>query len=631
MCGIAGALSSRGGDVEKLAVDVSTMITTLRHRGPDDEGVWTDADVPVVLGHRRLAIIELSSDGHQPMLSACGRYVISFNGEIYNYLELQEELRAHGHRFRGGADTEVLLAAVAQWGCAAALERLVGMFALALWDRGERKLWLVRDRAGKKPLYYTRTPQTFYFASELKALKRLPTVLLSLREESLYHYLSLGYVPSPHTIYAEVEEVPAGHALVVDTARRESVMRYWSLPPADSRPPAEREIVDEVDRRLTDAVRLRLRADVPVGAFLSGGIDSGLVTALAARNSSRPVKTFTVGFDDGGFDERPLAAAVAHRYGTEHHEILLSSKLDELLPLVVESYDEPFADPSAVPTFAVARAASQHVKVVLNGEGSDELFGGYRRHLAVRYSAAAARLSCFVPGAVWQGLVRGLPLPREARSPYAFAHRFLRGIGTDPFQRYLVWSSDGFDEADKHALLNGAVARWQPTPEFLAGKFAWLDGVDPLAHFMALDFVLGMSDCLLVKMDIATMAHSLEARCPFLDHRLVEWVARLPGRSRLGGHTTKPLLRELAKRYLPPAVVTAPKRGFEIPLARWMRDELYELTRDVCLDPRGIVLGVCRRRAVEDVLERRTGIDEHRWAKQMWILLMLGLWQARER
>lgn len=626
MCGIAGIYAPRGG--EGLVETVRAMSDALAHRGPDGSGVWGDPRGRCALGHRRLAIIDLGEEGAQPMRSADGRFALTYNGEIYNFKELRAELEGRGTRFRGHSDTEVLVEAIAAWGVEAALERAVGMFAAALWDLEEGRLWLFRDRAGKKPLYYTLQGGRLWFASEIKGLRRVAGLELNLDREALGHYLGLAYVPAPLTIYREVREVPPGCVMSLDEGLEPRIAPYWRLPVGGGRRVGREEAVEQVEALLDEAVALRLRADVPVGVFLSGGIDSGLITALAARRSAQPVRTFSATFGSSAFDESPLARQVAERYATEHHELRLTPQLDELLPAVAAAYDEPFADPSAIPTYAIAGEAARHVKVVLNGEGSDELFGGYRRHRAVNYFTRVAGPARLLSEAGWRRLHAALPRPRGFRTPYSFLYRFLRGFGAGPYGRYLLWGSDGFTEAEKGALLGDAPP---PTEAFLAEQFADLLATDPLSHFMAVDFLSGMADCLLVKVDVATMAHSLEGRSPFLDHRVVEWAAGLDRRDLLHGRESKPILRALARRHLPSDLVGAPKRGFEIPLVEWVHGPLRTMIGDLCLREGGIVLELFDRDGIAALVDGRGEMDDERRAKRLWILLMLALWDLNRQ
>lgn len=620
MCGIAGVLTSDRAPASWLC-DVTTRMTErIAHRGPDHAASWNDG-ARVSLGYRRLAIVDLSLVGNQPQLARDGRLVLIFNGEIYNFVEIRDELARDGVSFRGHSDTEVLLAAIDRWGMDQALARAAGMFAFAVWDADRGVLTLARDRAGKKPLYYTRAGGVLFFASEIKALRDGAQTPLSLNPEAVHHYLSLGYVPGDRTVYREIEQVPPGCVAEIRPGQAPAARRYWQLPAPDEQATPE-DVEGELERLLAVAVSQRLRADVEVGLFLSGGIDSSLIAALAARASSRPLNMFTIAFDEAAFDESKAAARVAAQFGGRHEVLRLSTDARDMLPRIAAAYDEPFGDPSAVPTFAVARAAAQRLKVVLNGEGADELFGGYRRHVAIHRLARIAPLTNLIPG-----LARAadrLPYPQGFRTPYSLLYRAARGLGASPAGRYIIWSTDGFTEAEKRRLTPDS--RQPATADTLAAEAGYPLDRGLVADFMALDFTYGLGDCLLVKMDIATMAHSLEARSPFLDHRLIEFAARLPRRTIFSERGTKPLLRRLARKYLPADQAAAPKRGFEIPLRRWTTGDLHPMIADHCLDPNGIVAGMMDRAALRDFVDRRWTMGVERWAKCAWILLMLALW-----
>jgi asparagine synthase (glutamine-hydrolysing) len=631
MCGLAGSLFLEPRNPDSSLKDVRQMIQAQQHRGPDGQGYWGADSGRVFLGHCRLAIIDLTPAGAQPMASRDGRYVISFNGEIYNYLELKQELQEAGVQFRGHSDTEVMLEGMAHWGIDRTLNQMVGMFAFALWDNRKNRLFLARDRAGKKPLYYHQSPTAVHFASEHKAFKVLPGAELTYDEGSIHHYLTFGYVPVPRTIYQEVAEVPAGHYLEINSALQVAAKPYWRPDWAGQRRVGFAEAVDETESLLQEAVKIRLRADVPVGCFLSGGIDSGLLTAFASMQMGRPLQTFTVSFREGAFDESPLARLVAEQYQTEHHVIRLSPQLREVLPLVAKAYDDPLADPSIIPSYCISQEARKLLKVVLNGEGGDELFGGYRRQLAMKFFSQARLLLGLVPAAGWRKLNGLLPPPHEFRSRYAFVHRFLRGLGEDSYKRYIAWTMDGFTEEEKKGLWGPGNRRGPSSVQFLRRSFEDLSHLAPFQHFLALDFLLNMHDDMLVKMDISTMAHGLEGRNPFLDHRLVEWAIGLPPAVKLKGARTKALLRELAHRYLPREVATAPKRGFEIPLIEWLRGDLRELVHDYCLASGGIIMGRFNRAYIEDLLAERLPLDSDRWSRRVFTLLVLAMWEEGNR
>lgn len=627
MCGIAGVYlhRSRGRDMEIGCV--SEMIAAIRHRGPDGSGIWADPSGRVVLGHARLAIVDLTAEGAQPMISHSGRFALTFNGEIYNYVEMRRDLEKSGVVFHGTSDTEVLLEALDVWGVERAVERSRGMFAFALWDLHERCLWLARDRVGKKPLYYYEDSDAFIFASEIKGVLASSRATVSVSPNSLSDYLSLGFVSGDATIYREISEVPPGTILRLSSdGRDKKEIRYWEFPTHASNVFSKSEIEEEVEHRLIESIKLRLRADVPVGVFLSGGIDSGLITAIAAMQSGIPLNTFTVIFGSSEFDESLLARQVAERYGTKHREIMLNPNIEELVPRVVKAFDEPIADPSALPTFAISEEASKYVKVILNGEGADELFGGYRRIYAMKILGVLAPVMNRLPSGLMNRLLGALPHPSAFRGPYAFLHRFLRAAQTDPQTRYLLWSMDGFDEIEKERLILARSMPLIPTTQRLRDICRNYSALSPVAEFMALDFLVGMADCLLPKIDIATMAHGLEGRSPFLDQELVSWTAALDKRNLLDGRKTKPILRSIAKRYLPEELTLAPKRGFEIPLVRWMTDDLNTLVRDVCTSERSLLFDILDRKEVMAVLDRRDCSDDGRWAKRVWSLFMLASW-----
>jgi asparagine synthase (glutamine-hydrolysing) len=566
------------------------------------------------------------------MVSSCGRYVIAFNGEIYNFLELRKDLTGLGFELRGNSDTEVLLEAISHWGLEPTLSKSVGMFAFALWDRHGQKLFLVRDRLGKKPLYYMERDGALYFASEIKALKELVYDYLRMDESSVGHYLTCGYVPSPFTIYEDILEIPPAHYATWNNTLQSVCKPYWTVEWQPKIDVSFDQALEQTEALLQDAIRLRLVSDVPLGYFLSGGIDSGLCVALASQVANTELLTFTVRVDSEDIDESPLAKLVAERYGTRHHVLQVTTDLENDLPKVVAAYDDPFSDPSAIPTYLISREARRHVKVVINGDGGDEVFAGYRRHRAIFLFSRYRSLFSAIPANCLRLLTRVLPIPGKFRSPYAFLHRFLRGVQEDPFERYISWCVDGFDEKEKIEMgFNSDQNTNNSTLTFLAQKFVSLNGLDPIDHFMALDLIFNLPGALLVKMDIASMAHGLEARSPFLDHRLVEYASRLSSDLKLRGANPKAILRRIAKKYLPTAVANAPKRGFEIPLVQWLREDLFDMVRDVCLSPNGIVVGLLERKYVENLICGSHRLDPARWARRVWILFILGLWDQLER
>jgi len=626
MCGIAGVFSPSHSDNHSSTVKL--MTDSILHRGPDGSGIWNSYDNRCTLGHRRLSIIDLSLEGgSQPMKSHDGNFVITFNGEIYNYKELRDELKKINAVFRGTSDTEVLLEAFSAWGIENTVKRLVGMFAFALWDTRNNLLFLFRDRVGKKPLYYTIQNGKFWFASEIKAFNKVSELSLTTNDEAISHYLSLAYVPSPMTVYQEIRKIPPGSIITVDMNLNLKTAAYWKFSIDENIRIERKEAVERVDTLLNDAVKLRMRSDVPVGVFLSGGIDSGLITAMASRCSNQPVKTFSAKFSKSEFDESSLARQVARRYNTNHYELEISPKLDTILPKIASIYDEPFADPSAIPTFAIAQEASKYVKVVLNGEGSDEIFGGYRRHSAMHYYTKIKFFLDLLPNHTWRQIHNLLPYPKSFRTPYSFLNRFIRGFGVNPYERYLLWGSDGFNEKEKNSF---GLKYERKTVEFLCNQFKDLNQKNPLTHFMAVDFLSGMSDCLLTKVDIATMANSLEGRSPFLDHRLIDFSSSIDRRDLVTGKVSKPILRDLASKYLPNDIINAPKRGFEIPLVEWTNGPLKDMIGDLCLDSQSIVMKYFDKKYISDIVNGRGVMDSEMRAKRLWILLMLALWDVNK-
>ncbi len=627
MCGIAGIWHRPDERALERAMQ------RLRHRGPDGSGAWTDPDGQIALAHTRLAVIDLPG-GEQPLFNEDASIAVVFNGEIYNYVELREELIQRGHVFATRTDTEVLVHLYEERG-EGLLDPLRGMFALAVWDRRRRRLLLARDRLGVKPLYYAATDDGLRFASEIKGLRALGVATSSIDDQALSDYLTYGHVPAPATIYREVRALPPGCRLVAERPGTVRVERYWRLP-CDPTPGLDRdEAIERTQSVLDESVRLRLRADVPVGAFLSGGIDSGLVVAMASRHLDRPLTTLTVGFEDEAFDERPLARQVADRYGTEHHELIVKPDPLQVLPRIVAAYDQPYADSSAIPSYCLSELACRHLKVVLNGDGGDEVLAGYRRHVAAGRIDRLGPLAWGAARPLWQLADLVLPGSHGFRTGAAFARRWIRGMALPEPQRILAWGNEGFDEAGKRRLAGGNadwLDRCCPTWQGVAALLA--DGPDlptALDRQMWTDAQTLLPDDLLVKMDIATMAHGLEARSPLLDHVLFETVSRFPAAVKLDGWTTKPVLRALARRYLPPAVADAPKRGFEVPLTRWLDHELRDLRDDLLLRPTGLMVERFDRRGLSDVVHGAAALGPARWGRCVWTLMMLALWDRQER
>ena len=616
------------------------MADSMRHRGPDDEGIWNDPPAGIGLAQRRLSIIDLAG-GRQPVFNEDRKIVTVFNGEIYNYRELREDLMARGHRVVTQSDTEVIVHSYEEWG-PEAVEQWRGMFAVAIWDANQRQLVLYRDRLGKKPLYFAELGGELLFASELKGVAAAARQALEVNEQGLWDYLSMGVVHPPSTIYRNVQSLEPAEMVIVRDRRIVRRQKYWHMQMLPKSKLRAEEAVEQADTMIREAVRLRLRSDVPVGAFLSGGIDSGIGTAMAAQEYPGKLTTVTIGFEDGPFDERPLARLVAERYGTDHHEVLVRPQVVRDLPAIARAYDQPFADSSAVPTYYVAQAARQFTKVVLNGDGGDELFAGYRKLVGARLAHRLRWITKVWGRAGWRGLTRMLPVPTSYRTPYAFVHRLIRGMALDPLDRYISWTPNLMAEEEKRGLcrttdaaggeLTGAILRSAaPSTRLVEEAMAEFAGTGPIDQMMGMDATNGLPHSLLVKMDIACMAHSLEARSPLLDHVLADTVCKYRESVKLPGYQTKPILRRLSRRYLPPPVQVAPKRGFEVPVVRWLRGELRPFCEDVVLARNGLLADIFDRAGLERLMRGDTGLDPSQWGRRAWMLLMLGMWDQHVR
>ena len=584
MCGIAGLFDPhhhlRASDLDQMAM---RMAETIAHRGPDDSGTWSDARAGVAFGHRRLAVVDLSTEGHQPMLSADGRWVLSYNGEIYNHLELRSRLEKEGTTFRGRSDTEVLVEAIARWGVRPALAALNGMFAFSAWDRSDRRLVLARDRLGEKPLYYGRAGSALVFGSELRCLRAHPSFPGRVDRDALASYFRLGYVPAPMSIHEDVAQLPPGHLIETTDARPSPPQPYWLAADAARAGLAtqiddDRVAVDEIDRLLRDSVAMRMVADVPVGAFLSGGIDSSLVVAVMQMIADRPVRTFTIGFDDPAYDESGAASAVARTLGTDHTEVKLSgSEALELVPTLASIHDEPFADSSLLPATLIATLARRDVTVALTGDGGDELFEGYARYLLPStiwrragwlprpLRAQLARAITTVPARTWDAAISrfGPVLPASVRQsrPGGKLHKVARAL-----------TASGPD-----AAYEAMEAVWSEPVVLGAGQpvhHRWLDVADPTSRAVHLDMVRYLPDDVLAKVDRAAMSVSLETRLPLLDHRLVELSWRISHAVKTRDGLGKWPLRSLLARYLPPSLTDRPKMGFGVPIGAWLRGPL---------------------------------------------------------
>jgi asparagine synthase (glutamine-hydrolysing) len=588
------------------------MSETLIHRGPDSDGTYA-AD-GIALSARRLAIIDLQT-GDQPVGNEDGRIQVIQNGELYNYQELRRDLERRGHRFATQGDTEVLVHLYEEHGTAF-LDRLRGMFAIALWDSGRRRLVLARDRYGIKPLYYLQAGAELTFASELRALPQG-----EIDPDAVEAFLAFNSIPAPLTIFREIRKLPPGHLLTWDDGRVE-LQRYARPTPAsieELRSDEEAELVEELRARLRDSVRAHLVSDVPVGVLLSGGIDSAALTALAATETTEPVRTFSIGFEERSFDELADARLVADRYGTRHEELVLRPDAALLLPVLAEVFDEPFADSSALPTYLVSELASKHVKVALSGEGGDELFGGYYTYTADLLAQRAGRL-----GPLARPLVERLPSSTGRTSFDYKAKRFVRAAHLPPLERHHAWKE--IFSPEMRAALTGH--RGADPVDLLRARFAETEGAELLARLQDVDLGLYLVDDLLVKTDRASMAHSLEARVPFLDPAVTNFAFSVPSRHKARGLRKKVVLRKAVAPLLPPPLLRRRKRGFSIPAAAWLRGELEPFARDT------LSAATLKRQGYFDPAVVRRVLDDHVSGKedlsrQLWGLLGFTLWHER--
>jgi asparagine synthase (glutamine-hydrolysing) len=623
MCGICGVVSLNGGDVEPTMLE--SMNETLVHRGPDSAGTFRDGGVG--LAARRLAIIDLAG-GDQPITNEDGSIVVVQNGEIYNYRELRAELeRRGGHRFSTQSDTEVLVHLYEEHG-ARFVNRLRGMFAIALWDGNERRLVLARDRFGIKPLYYRLRRESLSFASELKALLRQPDFSSEIDLDALDAYLAFSFVPAPLTIFREARKLPPGNLLIWEEnggagVRIERYAEARPVPFDEVRREDEESLADELRTRLRDSVRMHLIADVPVGVLLSGGVDSSMIAALAAEESSERVSTFTIGFEERGFDEREPARLIAERYGTDHHELVLRPDAAQLLPELVETFDEPFADHSAIPTYLVSKLARGHVKVALSGEGGDELFGGYNYYAGHLLAPPLGRVA-----AALRPLVERLPTSAAKSSTFDWqAKRFVRGAQLPVLERHYLWKSV-FSPEERAAIIRPEQRGTHDPLELLRSRYAESSGAEELARIMDLDLGVFLVDDMLVKTDRASMAHSLETRVPILDQVVAEFALALPSRLKVRGLTKKRLLKRAAKPLVPAAILKGEKRGFAIPLAAWLRGELAPLALET-LSPQNLRRqGFFRPNAVASLIDDHLAgrVDQSR---KIWAVLIFSMWFDR--
>jgi asparagine synthase (glutamine-hydrolysing) len=617
MCGICGYLD-RAHAGPPHATAVRAMTDALAHRGPDAAGFHTAG--PVALGHRRLSIIDLRPEGNQPLRNEDGSIVLVANGEIYNFRELRADLLRRGHQFRSRSDSEVIVHLYEEHGLDC-LSRLRGMFAFALWDAPRRRLFVARDRAGEKPLYYAARNGSFWFASELRALVRGLPWRPDIDLDAIEQYLTLQYVPAPLTAFAGVRKLPAAHCLTISPGGTPEVERWWRLRFVPGRRPVSLDdAVVETRALIEDAVAVREVADVPLGAFLSGGIDSSTVVALLARRSSRPVKTFCVDLPAGDGGEAAYARLVARRYGTDHHELTIRPHMVSILPRLVAQYGEPFADPSAVPTFYVSELARQEVTVALSGDGGDEAFAGYHRYAIEQTARRVGRLPWPLPTLV-HAILRRLPGAGLRPAREFAAHRW-----RSPVERYLFFLAH-FTRRDKERLVGPALvahAERDGAARELERVLSASDAEDAVNRLLDLDTQTYLPDDIFTKVDIASMAHALEVRAPFADHLLLERMAQLPGSFKLHRFRGKQLLRRAVRDLVPAPILTRKKKGFGLPLDRWMREDLVELSRDLLTDATARARGLFEPSQVRRLIDEHAGGVSH--GRRLWNLTVLELW-----
>lgn len=648
MCGIAGMLQKdlRRSEWEE---HLRLMTNSIIHRGPDDSGLWYDIEAGVGLGHRRLSILDLSPLGHQPMVSKSGRYMIVFNGEVYNFNELGRELQSYGHTFRGHSDTEVMLAAIEKWGLEGAVSRFIGMFAFAVWDQGEKKLYLVRDRLGIKPLYYGWCGGAFVFGSELKVFKGHPDFSAEINRDSMTLLLRYNYIPAPFSIYKGIYKLPQGSILSLSSSPEPAILsldRYWSLQKIAEQGAIDQfggtlnEAAEELDKLLRDAIKLRMVADVPLGAFLSGGVDSSTVVAVMQSLSRIPVKTFSIGFYEENYNEAVHAKDVANHLATDHTELYVTpEQAMSVIPKLPSLYDEPFSDVSQIPTFLVSELARQHVTVSLSGDGGDELFGGYNRYFWGRsvwqkmgwipkhLRRFLSKSLTVLPPEKWQSLFESMPfMPNQLKQ---------NNTGDKIHKLSEVLAVNCPDE-----LYLGLVSHWKGPSSvvidssepltLLKEPDKWPIISDHTKRMMYFDLLTYLPDDILTKVDRASMGVSLEARVPLLDHRIVEFAGRLPLPMKIRGSQGKLLLRKVLYKYVPKELIERPKMGFGVPIDSWLRGPLRDWAYDYLNPERLKREGYFKPEPIVRLWKEHLS-GTRNWQYYLWDILMFQTWLEKEK
>jgi len=625
MCGIVGSIG-RGG----ASTDLDKAIRKLGHRGPDDSGAWVEAEAQ--LGFVRLSIIDLSPAGHQPMVSPDGRYVIVFNGEIYNFPELRTDLEIHGEAFTGHSDTEVLLRVFVRDGFERCLERLRGMFAFVIWDRKERTLYAARDRLGVKPLVYAECAKGFLFSSEIQGIFALyPELSRAPDYQAIDHYLTFQYIPAPMSGFASIRKLPPAHAMVVREGRIVRLFRYWDLDLERRSRLGFQESCEALREQFLEATRIRLVSDVPLGAFLSGGIDSSITVAAMSRLGASPLKTFSIGFEDEKFNELPFAREIADHIGTEHSEMLIHANAVDVMPRMIDNLGEPLADNSVMPTFYVSEFARKQVTVALTGDGGDEVFSGYRRFYQIRRVESLARWGLLPAWSALRRLTVCLEdsVRRRHRGfPASRADEILSMEGIGRYKHLLAFVTD----AEKSALIKPELAERigaTHTDAYLTSHFG-RGGSDVLNRYLYLDLTTYLPEDILFKVDVTSMANGLECRSPFLDHKLIEFAATLPGKYKMTkAGRQKHILKEAFSDWLPEGFMDRPKKGFSVPLGDWLQRDLAPLVRET-LSTRKTLGSWFRQDRIDSYVDQHlSGTASH--TSRLWPLLVLALWVERFR
>ena len=623
MCGICGKVyHAVDKKVDKALI--KKMSSVLTHRGPDDEGVYIKDNVG--LAHKRLSIIDLTSAGHQPMSNEDGSIWIVFNGEIYNFLDLRDELIKKGHCFTSKTDTETIIHLYEEKGVEC-VHDLRGMFAFAIWDENKKRLLIARDRAGKKPLVYCHNNEGLLFASEIKSLLMDPSIKKDVDYNALHHFLTYQYTPSPLTSFAGIKKLPPAHILIYERGNI-VLKRYWNLSYQKKLElPSLKDYGDKFRDVFQEAVRIRLRSDVPLGAFLSGGIDSSLVVAVMSGLMNQPVKTFSIGFEEEGYDETKYARIIAEKYKTDHHEFVVKPDAIDVLPKLVWHYNEPFADSSAIPTYYVSKMTRDYVTVALNGDGGDESFAGYERYLADKL----ADYYRFVPNFLRERIIRKaidlLPCSTNRRSFLRRLKRFVKGMSEIPERRYVRWICF-FDNEMKNELYTSSfkeLTKGIDSVDLTVNWYKKADGEKFIDKTLFVDVMSYLPEDLLVKVDIASMANSLEARSPFLDHKVMEFAASLPADLKLRGIETKYLLKHTLSDIVPKEILHRKKMGFGVPIDVWFRNDLKEMAYDLLLDKRCVERGYFKKESVQRLLDEHVS-EQYDHSYRIWALLFMELW-----